>query len=409
MRPLVVLSVLLVRTASAGPVGCVVTFPEGASVAEVAAALGAYAEAEDGECLDAAFEALVHDADRPGPYAAGDSALFLWRGRAEAVAVAGDHTGWRPVPMRALRGGRHWLQAVALPPAARIDYKLVIDGEWVLDPANPHRQWGGAGPNSELRMPGWTPEPLTEPRLDGPHGTLGPPDTLRSDRLGAPVVVRVYTPAGAHGPLPTLYVTDGHEYADDRLGALVTVLDNTIADGLVAPLVAVFVDPRWDGENRRAEQYVQNEAFAAFVAEDLVPHVEAAYRTRTDRAGRAVLGTSLGGLFAAFLLAEHPEAFGRAVIQSPAFWVSEPNDTFAWRGPSVFGRVEALPEGSLTVFLSTGTVHDTEAEARRMHDLLGAHGHTVTYVEVPEGHSWGNWRGLLDDALVALFPGPDAP
>jgi enterochelin esterase family protein len=31
----------------------------------------------------------------------------------------------------------------------------------------------------------------------------------------------------------------------------------------------------------------------------------------------------------------------------------------------------------------------------------------LTYTEVAEGHSWGNWRALLDDILIALVP-PEA-
>ena len=74
--------------------------------------------------------------------------------------------------------------------------------------------------------------------------------------------------------------------------------DNLVADGRVEPCVVVFVDPRWAGQNRRQQQYVQNPGFAAFVAEELVPTIDAAYRTRPDRESRVILGTSLGGVFA---------------------------------------------------------------------------------------------------------------
>jgi enterochelin esterase family protein len=98
--------------------------------------------------------------------------------------------------------------------------------------------------------------------------------------------------------------------------------------------------------------------------------------------------------------------FGRLAIQSPAYWVSEDPDW--WTGPSLFDMVDAAPDSLFTIYMSTGTINDAEEEARRMRDLFLAHGHALTYREVPEGHSWGNWRALIDEVLMALVPGPNA-
>ena len=402
-------------------------------VVAVRAHLAEAAQAAGADCLDRALASLR---SRYGlPYAAGDEALVVALGGGE-VALAGDATGWQPVPMERVRstgpGGTErslWLHTWTLPPDARVDYKLVVDGEWVLDPFNPHQQWGGAGPNSELRMPGWRAATETAPRPDVPGGTWSGPDTLRSAALGEPVVVRVYAPpgvegrtlrlgarGGAPGALPLVVVTDGHEYADPRLGALPTVLDNLWHEGRLPPLVAVFVDPRWDGQNRRQSHYVDHPGFADFVATELVPAVEAAYPVARRREARALLGTSLGGLAAATLGARHPDVFGALAIQSPAFWVGAGPDAPApgftswrpaWTGPSVYERLSsvAMP---LRISMSTGTIRDTEAGARRMRDALRGTPHTLTYREVPEGHSWGQWRGLVGAQLADLFGPPEA-
>jgi len=39
------------------------------------------------------------------------------------------------------------------------------------------------------------------------------------------------------------------------------------------------------------------------------------------------------------------------------------------------------------------------ASNRQMREALTDKGYTVQYQEVHEGHSWGNWRAHLDDAL----------
>ena len=361
----------------------------------------------------AAVEALWASL-RPGetdsrvPFAVADSVVFLWRGSAETVAVAGDHTGWSPDAPLARQGDSDlWLRLDRLAPAARIDYKLVVDGsDWTLDGANPHRQSGGAGPNSELRMPGWRAEPLTVPDSASPRGTLGPDATVSSAAYAAgPVRYRVWTPAGyteSADRLPVVYVTDGQEYADAALGAMPAVLDNAIAQRLIEPCLAVFIDPRVGGENRRQQQYVNNAGFAALVADALVPAVDAAYRTRADRSSRVVLGTSLGGLFSVFLGATHAETFGLLAVHSPAFWISE---NAAWgAGPTIYALAEQTAPGAVRVAMTAGTVHDTAEEARRMRDILAGRGDAVTYLEVPEGHSWGNWRAHIDDVLIPLIP-----
>lgn len=372
--------------------------------------LEAIGQIPDAAEREAAVEALWSDlvTAEQVPFRLGTEAAFLWRGAASTVAVAGDHTGWNPSGHGLARVGLSdvWMRAYAFPEAARIDYKLVVNGTWVLDPANPHQQWSGFGPNSELRMPGWVfpEETVRDPAV--PAGAFGPNQTLASQHLGYTVRYRVYTPAGYDaetlGDLPVLYVTDGHEYSDDRLGAMRIVLDNLIADGRAEPALAVFIDPRVGGVNLRAEQYVQNPDFAAFVAEELVPVIDAAFRTRPDRSSRVILGTSLGGLFSAYLGILHPGVFGKLAIQSPAFWVSEGG---AWEGPSLYAMMAAAEPGLFEVYMSTGTINDTEDGARQMRDVFEAGGHTLTYREVPEGHSWGNWRALIDEVLAALLPG----
>ncbi len=356
---------------------------------------------------------------RPGqatsrvPYVAGDTAVFVWRGTASTVSVAGDHTGWSPTAAALARQGQSdlWLRMDRLDAAARVDYKIVVNGsDWRLDAANPFQQSGGAGPNSELRMPLWRQEPLTVRVAGVPQGALGAAQTLSGTGLPAAVVYRVWTPAGyaaSADRLPAVYVTDGHEYADDALGAMRTVLDNAIAQGLIEPCVVVFIDPRdggtSSGQNRRQELYVNNAAYATFVADRLVPAIDAAYRTRPDRDSRVILGTSLGGLFSAYLGATHPDVFGRLAIHSPAFWISE---NAAWgSGPTIYTLMQQAAPGMLRIAMTAGTIRDTQAEAQRMRTILVGRGQAVTYLEVPEGHSWGNWRAHIDDVLIPLIPG----
>ncbi len=59
--------------------------------------------------------------------------------KAQAVFIAGTFNDWHPTatPMIALGDGR-WVKELVLPPG-RHEYRLVVDGEWIIDPVAPEQ------------------------------------------------------------------------------------------------------------------------------------------------------------------------------------------------------------------------------------------------------------------------------
>jgi|CXWL01.1.fsa_nt_gi enterochelin esterase family protein len=347
------------------------------------------------------------------PLVFGPTAVFFWRGDAKRVEWRGDLVGWEArEETRGHRVGASdiWTWRHDLLPASRADYKLVVDDSWLLDPLNPNQQMGGYGPNSELRMPGWQPPADAARRLGVARGALTDLP-FASQVLGYQVTVRVYTPAGFVAPAPgatpavrypTLYVTDGSDYWRDEMGSLPITLDNLIAERRLAPVVVVFIDP-WDAKhavNRRREELVPAAdgscKFCDFIVQELVPTVGRRYPTLADAAHRGILGTSLGGLNATFMVTAHRDVFGLAGIQSPAL---------RW-GPDVPGLIRRTSTAPLRAVVDTGLYEgDMLDEARLLVASLGAKGTQVKTIEVPDGHSWGHWRATLADLLVFLYGG----
>jgi len=375
------------------------------SLADLDRAIAAVAK---GKSADAFWERVV--AEQRMPLVFGTTAVFLYRGPGKIVEWRGDHVGWRPSEeAKGKRVGKSdvWQYRHTFDLDARIDYKIVVDGErWLLDDLNPHTQVGGYGPNSELRMPEWRPSPLVTREASLPRGTLSPDRKIASEALGYDVVYRVYTPFGYTGSekdLPSIYVTDGSDYWRDDMGALVAVLDNLIASKELPALVAVFLDP-WDrrnGTNRRESEYIPPPdgscRWCDFLTGELVPLVDAGYPTARTAASRAILGTSLGGLIATVMTTRHRDVFGLAGIQSPALWPA--------------GGAGTLLEGSDTAparaFIDIGSYEGAEAiaDAKRAKAILESRGTKVGWLEPHDGHSWGHWRATVDDVLVFLFEG----
>lgn len=337
------------------------------------------------------------------PFVRQDTVFLLYRGAAQEVSWAGDFNGWNPRELsfrgQLLPHTDLWIARVQFPPEARLDYKVVVDGNWMLDPANPHVQWSGHGPNSELRMSAWKPDTLTNPLPAAFSGTLLPLQRIASkgENLGYDVNYRVYLPIGypaMHDSLPCIYVTDGHEYADERLGAMIQVLDQMMYAGLMEPIIAVFIDPR-DPENlshnRRMDEYRANIRFANFVADELVPHIDSHYRTRPQAMHRAIMGTSLGGWNAAFFGLKRYDTFGLLVIHSPAF------------DQEIIAQFQLEAQLPLKIYMSTGLIYDTHVRAQAMKAVWQAKGYPLRYRELHEGHSWGSWRQAIAEPLQYLF------
>ncbi len=332
------------------------------------------------------------------PFILADQVAFLYRGKAQSVSWVGDFTEWQNGP--ALPGyqvGQSdiWVAYETFPTNARLEYRIVVDGQaGVLDPVNPWQQWGGFGPNSVIAMPDYVFPQEVIPRDGVTPGSLSPPIGIDSTHLGYTTNYQVYTPAQYEElvGLAVIYVTDAHEYTDPRMGSMPTVLDNLIAEGTIEPILAVFIDPRdpETGRNRRKREFLGNPDYAAFIAEELVPLIDSTYRTDPTPDRRAILGVSYGGVNAAYCGLTYPEVFHLVAMQSPAFVDNE-----------IYEGYESVDQLPLRVFLSTG--YPWDFDARTMKGILEDKNYPLMYMEVPEGHSWGQWRSQLDDLLIYFF------
>ncbi len=341
------------------------------------------------------------------PLVENDSVAFLYKGEANAVAWVGDFNGWGydasfPNKGKKVPHTNIWLLKTAFPKNARLDYKIVLNGDtYILDPENPHQQWSGVGggsPNSELRMPEWKEDETLTPK-NAPKGRVQTDVLFNSKVLGYQVMYSVYLPAGyeSMSKLPAAYVTDGYEYMHPQMGNMPTVLDNLIAAKKIPPIITVFVDNREPinrQNNRRMKELAMSSVYLDFFVKELIPEIEKKFSATSDPKKRAIIGTSMGGLTATYFAFTRPDVFGLAGIQSPAFWTK----------PQIYQLCNNPANPTMKISMTTGLINDTSKESRKMKDILEANSCQYHYREVNEGHSWGNWRNLIDDVLVDLFP-----
>jgi enterochelin esterase family protein len=271
-------------------------------------------------------------------------------------------------------------------PAARTEYKIVVDGKWILDPRNPEKIGNGIdSENSVAAMPGYAASKWA--------ATTGPLPELKELEVESQIYgkrkVRVYLPPGYENSatrFPVMYVQDGSQYFD---AAKATVQqENLVRAGRLKPFVMVFLDP-----GDRMKEYWASDDYARFLAEEVVPAVDSAFRTVRDRSGRAVWGASLGGVTAIHAGLKYPAVFMRIGGQSSSFWVDDERVTRALAASD-------LPP--MKFYLDDGTLEGTE-DSRRAALVAASAGHTVRFIEAQAGHNWTAWRDRLADGFVALM------
>ena len=337
------------------------------------------------------------------PFAIDTELAFLYRGSTDKVNWAGDFNGWDMNVNAGIRMGVSdiWLLEKVFPADATSPYKIILNGnEWLADPNNPYPIDGVYG-NSLLRMPNYVIPPETIFRPEVPRGTLSDNILKFSTNLNYSSQYRVYTPAGynALSNLPTIYITDGHESLDDELGKMVIVLDNLISDQLIAPVIAVFLDPRDPDNlsyNRRGDEYRSNIDFVNYVTQELIPDIDAAYKTNPSADVRAMMGNSYGGYNAAYFCVKAPDYFHLIGINSAYL---HPREDY-----TIYADMEAANLDEIKLYMSYGTF-DAQGE-RYYNDLktiFDQKGKEFKYSIVNDGHTWNNWSGIADDALEYFF------
>jgi endo-1,4-beta-xylanase len=173
--------------------------------------------------------------------------------------------------------------------------------------------------------------------------------TFHSQLAGSDVSYLVYLPpdydANPSRRYPVVYWLHGYG-GNPRAGAVfVTPLDAAIRAGKTKPMIAVLVNglaASFYSDSRDGKTPVDS-----VIVKELIPHIDATYRTIAKREARAVEGFSMGGYGAAHLGFAHPDLFGMVSVRSGAL-----TDSVEWGElkPPQGGRRQMLLNGPKDYF-----------------------------------------------------------
>jgi len=317
-------------------------------------------------------------------------------------------------------------------------YQLVIDSVNVADPAT-KSYYGMSKWVSAIEIPEGLPYDKTQ---NVPHGEIRM-KKYWSEMTQAWRTSYVYTPPRYDQDIkehyPVLYLQHGG--GEDETGwvfqgRMGNIMDNLIAEGKAVPMIVVMdrgyaslpgaaPAPRFDdsrmnaflagatapaapptapavqGAARPAAPFRFQSIFPELLVKEIVPMIDASFRTKTDRESRAMAGLSMGGMH--------------------TFQVVMPNlDKFAYLGGFSGGaggvdQIDTMYDGLFThpqkfnqqiklMFLSIGSGERPERVKAFAEALQGKGLKNVVYYE-SEGsaHEWLTWRRSLREFAPLLF------
>jgi len=169
----------------------------------------------------------------------------------------------------------------------------------------------------------------------------------------------------------------------------------------------IVVMPFGHTPDRPGSDLLANTDFGDDLIKDLIPYVDANFRTKADQPDRAMAGLSMGGSHTLRFGLTHPELFDHIGIFSMGLGLGPQggNDVTAYEAANDAALKRAAQDLDL-VYYAMGKddfLYGTVAPTRAMFARYGIHD---VYNESGGGHTWSNWRRYLADFAPRLFRWP---
>jgi enterochelin esterase-like enzyme len=221
----------------------------------------------------------------------------------------------------------------------------------------------------------------------------------------------VYTPPdydrNPRARYPVLYLQHGageDERGWTSQGRANFILDNLIAARKAKPMIVVMEQgyATKPGPSPAPAPGAANTAFEEVVIGDLIPMIDATYRTIADRSHRAMAGLSMGGAQTLQIALTHLDKF--AWIGSFSAPLRANSDLKAsYNG--AFADAAAFSKKVRLLWFGAGTAEERmHKPALEMHEALEKAGIRNVFYESPgTSHEWQTWRRDLHEFAPLLF------
>ena len=243
-------------------------------------------------------------------------------------------------------------------------------------------------------------------------------EKLASKLMAREMPYRVLLPAGYDAAkserYPVIYLLHG------LYGHYTNWTDKTKVAEYAAKYRFIIVTPEGADGWYVDSPLASHENYESYIVKELIPEIDAKFRTKADRDDRIIAGLSMGGYGALKFGLKYPEMFTLVGSFSGAFGTSEFTEKTAGeigkKVDSVYGSVGSETRRANDVYLLLGAVKDVKAlpfvylsigtedflfdSNRSLDALLIKQKVPHEYREHPGGHEWGFWDDQVREFLA---------
>jgi enterochelin esterase-like enzyme len=272
-------------------------------------------------------------------------------------------------------------------------YHLIVDGGIFNDPGTLN-YYGSTRWESGIEIPAHDRDFYA--LKDIPHGNVQQ-ILFSSKSTNTQRRAFVYTPPGYNNEkskkYPVLYLQHGwgeDETAWSNQGHANLIMDNLIAEGKIKPFIIVMTYGMTNDIKMRAGglRDFKVDAFEAVLTDELVPYVDANFRTEADKAHRAMAGLSMGGLETHLITLAKPDEFAYfALLSGGIYTPAELKD-------------KSKPK---LIFISCGSKENPVGVNSASAALKEAGYNAVSFISEGTAHEFLTWRRSLRELAPLLF------
>lgn len=205
----------------------------------------------------------------------------------------------------------------------------------------------------------------------------------------------VYTPPGydkeQSKKYPVLYLQHGwgeDETAWSNQGHANLIMDNLIAEGKIKPFIIVMTYGMTNEIKFGGLKNFDITPFQTVLVDELIPFVDANFRTIAKQSHRAMGGLSMGGMETKMITLNKTDVFSQYALLSGGLY--NPED------------IKDKSKVKL-VFLSCGSKENPDGVKTAAGALKNAGFNAVSYVSEGTGHEFQTWRRSLKELAPLLF------
>ena len=303
-------------------------------------------------------------------------------GRGGTVLTMSDNGIWTGTTEGPLDEGFHY-------------YHLIVDGGTFNDPGTLN-YFGSTRWESGIEIPAHDQEFYA--LKDVPHGCvqqiLFPSKSTNKSRRAF-----VYTPPSYNKDTtkryPVLYLQHGwgeDETAWSNQGRVNLIMDNMIAEGKVKPFIIVMTYGMTNEIRFGGLRSFKIEPFETVLVKELIPYVDANFRTLSHQLNRAMAGLSMGGMETKMITLRNLDVFSHICLLSGG--IITPQDV---------ENTPGFKEKVKLVFCSCGSRENPD-RINSNHEALNSTGiKNAAYVSPNTAHEFLTWRRSFYQLAPLLF------